>query len=78
MRTLYLSALPFRTDESAIRALAEPYGPIGRIQLFADWVNPSFEPYALIELEKIDDAVEGLDGMKIGNMHLRAHERPGQ
>lgn len=78
MRTLYLSALPFRTDENAIRALVEPYGPIGTIRLFADWQNPTHEPYALIEVEKIAEAVEGLDGKKIGNMHLRAHERPSQ
>jgi len=78
MRTLYLSALPFKTDEIAIHALVEPYGPVGQVQLFADWVNPTFEPYALIQVEKIAEAVEGLDGMKIGNMHLRAHERPNQ
>jgi len=78
MRTLYLSALPFKTDESSIRSLVEPFGPIGRIELFADWVNPTFEPYALIEVDKITEAVEELDGMKIGNMHLRAHERSGQ
>lgn len=78
MKTLYLSALPYRTNEDSIRALAEPYGPVGRIQLFADWENPTFEPYALIEIERIAEAVEGLDGMKIGNMHLRAHERPSQ
>lgn len=76
MRTLYLSALPFRTDEGALRHLVEPYGPIGSIELHADWINPTYEPYALIQVEKITEAVEGLDGMKIGNMHLRAHERP--
>jgi hypothetical protein len=78
MRTLYLSALPFRSDEKSIRDLVNPYGPIGRIELHADWENPTFEPYALVELEKIGEAVENLDGMKIGSMHLRAHERPGQ
>jgi len=75
MRTLYLSALPFRTDESAIRKLVSEFGPIGNVRLHADWQNPTFEPYALVELERIAEAVEALDGLKIGNMHLRAHER---
>lgn len=77
MKTLYLSALPFRSDENSIRKLVEGYGPVTSVKVFADWDNPTFEPYALVELEKIAEAVEGLDGMKIGTMHLRAHERPG-
>lgn len=75
MRTLYLSALPFKTDETSIRSLVERFGPIGRLELFADWENPRFEPYALVEIEHVDEAVEALDGFKIGNLYLRAHER---
>jgi RNA recognition motif-containing protein len=74
-RTLYLSALPFRTDDRSVRALVEPYGKVHSLELYADWVNPTHEPYALVRMENIDEAARALDGRRIGNAYLRAHER---
>lgn len=75
MKTLYLSALPFRADEKLIRELVAPFGKIGRVAVHADWQEPTFEPYALVEMEDPGPAVEALDGKKIGATQLRAHER---
>lgn len=73
MKTVYIGALPFRATEKTIRELVQPYHPEGELKVFADWVNPTFEPYALVTLRDAERAVEELDGFKIGSIHLRVH-----
>ncbi|MCP3869304.1 MAG: RNA-binding protein [Gammaproteobacteria bacterium] len=77
MATIYISSLPFRADETFIRNLFSPYGDVLSIDLHADWVNPTHEPYAYVELETPDpeSAVDALDGQKFGQNHIRVHRR---
>jgi RNA recognition motif-containing protein len=77
MVTIFISSLPFRADEAFIRDLFSPYGRVVSIDLHADWVNPTHEPYAYVDLDATDPqlAVDALDGQKFGQNHIRVHER---
>jgi RNA recognition motif-containing protein len=77
MTTIFISSLPFRADEKFIRELFAPHGRVVSVELHADWVNPTYEPYAYVELETPDPkrAVDALDGQKFGQNHIRVHER---
>ena len=77
MTTLFISSLPFRADEAFIRDLFGPYGKVLSVELHADWVNPTHEPYAFVDLDAPDPerAVDALDGQKFGQNHIRVHER---
>ena len=77
MTTIFISSLPFRADEGFIRDLFSPYGKVLSVDLHADWVNPTYEPYAIVDLDAPDPkpAVDALDGQKFGQNHIRVHER---
>lgn len=77
MATIYISSLPFKTDEAFIHNLFSPFGRVVSVALHADWVNPTFEPYAHVELETLDpqSAIFELDGKKFGQHHIRVHQR---
>jgi RNA recognition motif-containing protein len=77
MTTIFISSLPFRADEGFIRNLFSPFGKVMSIDLRADWVSPTYEPYAYVELDAPDakSAVDALDGQKFGQNHIRVHER---
>ena len=77
MVTIFISSLPFRADEAFIRDLFSPYGRVVSIDLHADWVNPTHEPYAYVDLDATDPqlAVDALDGQKFGQNHIRVHEK---
>jgi RNA recognition motif-containing protein len=51
MSTIFISSLPFRADEAFIRDLFSPYGRVVSVDLHADWVNPTHEPYAYVDLD---------------------------
>jgi len=67
MATIFISSLPFRADEAFIRNLFSPYGRVVSVDLHADWVNPTHEPYAYVDLETSDPklAVDALDGKNL-------------
>ncbi len=71
---LFVGALPFGSTEDSIRKLFEPFGPVLRVTVKADWENPTFEPHAFVALKNIKDAIAKMDGKKIGNTYLRVHE----
>jgi len=75
MATIFISSLPFQADEAFIRKLFEPYGKVLSVDLHADWVNPTREPYAHVELDTPDPkgAVDALDGQKFRQNHIRVH-----
>jgi len=77
MATIFISSLPFRADEAFIRNLFSPFGRVVSVDLHADWVNPTHEPYAYVDLETSDPklAVDALDGQKFGQNHIRVHKR---
>ena len=77
METIYISSLPFRADEKYIRELFAPHGTVRSVELHADWVDPKYEPYALVEVETDDvkKVVDALDGRKIGRTYIRVHKR---
>lgn len=77
METVYISSLPFKTDEAFIQKLFSPFGKVVSVALHADWVNPTFEPYAYVELETSDlqRAIDELDGKKFAQHHIRVHKR---
>lgn len=77
METIYISSLPFRADEKTIRELFSPFTSVKAIDLHADWVNPTYEPYALVEIDTDDvkKVVDALDGKKIGRTYIRVHKR---
>ncbi len=75
--TIYISSLPFGANEARIRALFNPFGRVHGVELHADWIRPTYEPYALVEMESedIEGLVEALDGLKIGRTYIRVHKR---
>jgi len=73
-RVVSVSALPFRMQEDALRALFEPYGSVHSVTIHADWLNPSREPCAQIQMENAGDAIRELDGKQVGLTHLRVNE----
>jgi RNA recognition motif-containing protein len=77
MPTIFISSLPFRADENFIRNLFSDYGKVVSVELHADWVNPTHEPYAYVELDTTNPelAVNALDGQKFGQNHIRVHQR---
>ena len=77
MTTIFISSLPFRADDVFIRDLFSPFGKVLSVDLHADWVNPTHEPYAFVDLDAPDPkpAVDALDGQKFGQNHIRVHER---
>ena len=75
MGTLFIGAIPFRSDEATIRKLVEPYGKVKSVEVHADWNSPTHEPYALIEMDSVRQAAVALDGEKVGPTYLRVHER---
>ena len=77
MSVLFVSSLPFKADEKVLQDLISSYCDIESIELFADWVNPTHEPYAHVYV-KTDDMkklVDNLDGIKVGHVHMRFHEK---
>jgi RNA recognition motif-containing protein len=77
METIYISSLPFKADADYIRNLFSPFGTVRNVELHADWVRPTYEPYALVEIETDDvkKVVDSLDGKKIGRTYIRVHKR---
>jgi hypothetical protein len=77
VETIYISSLPFRADEGFIRNLFGPFGRVHAVDLHADWVKPTFEPYAHVtmELDDVGPIVDALDGRKIGRTYIRVHRR---
>ncbi len=59
MTTIFISSLPFRADEGFIRGLFGPFGNVVSVEFHADWVNPTYEPYAYVELDALDPGVAG-------------------
>jgi RNA recognition motif-containing protein len=76
MAKIFISSLPFGADESFVRNLFEPFGQASKIELHADWVHPTYEPFAHVELaaEHVARAIDELDGKKFGQNHIRVHE----
>jgi hypothetical protein len=77
MSVLYVSSLPFKTDEKILRDIISPHCEIESIELFADWVNPTYEPYAhvFVKTDNIEKVLYALDGLKVGHVHMRFHEK---
>lgn len=77
MAKIYISSLPFKADEKYIRDLFAPFADVLGVEMHADWINPTFEPYALVEVEteNVDKIVESLDGRKIGRTYIRVHRK---
>jgi hypothetical protein len=73
LKTIYIGALPFKATEELILKLVAPFKPLGPVRVYADWINPTFEPYALVQLELAEEAIKKLDGHQIGSTHLRVH-----
>ena len=73
MQTLFVSALPFKATEAELRTLFEQYGRVQSVEIFADWVDASFEPYAHIRMDQPDEAIEALDGKIIGSTYIRVN-----
>lgn len=78
MKTIFIGALPFKTSAEFLLKLVSQYEPIGPVQIFADWENPTHEPFALVQVKRAAEAVEDLDGYKIGSAHLRVHVKEEQ
>lgn len=78
---IYVSSLPFNTNKQDLVKLFEKFGSVSAVEIFADWQNPTHEPYAYVtltgnNLEQVEsDAIEELDGIKIGRTHLRVHKK---
>ncbi|MCB9025721.1 MAG: RNA-binding protein [Bdellovibrionaceae bacterium] len=73
MKKVYIGALPFGSNENFVKELVKDYGPDSFIEVHADWINPTYEPHAIVQLHDFERAVEELDGKKYGETHLRVH-----
>lgn len=77
IKTIFIGALPYKTTVQFLAQTFQPFGIVGEIKIFANWENPTHEPYALITVNQPQQAVEQRDGFRIGSSHLRVHINQG-
>ena len=77
MKYFFVGSLPFGANEKYVNSLFSPYGEVKSIEMHVDWSEPKDEPHAIVEVDTNQDEkiVDELDGIKIGQTHLRVHPK---
>lgn len=77
MKSLFVGNMNFRTTESELRALFEPYGEITRLQVMTDRETGRSRGFAFVELAREEDAAKAiaeLNGTEFAGRALNVSE----
>src|ERR1700744_3320865 len=77
MKNLFVGNMSFRTTESDLRALFEPFGAITRIRVVNDRETGQPRGFAFVEMANDDEAakaIAALDGKDFGGRNLKVNE----
>lgn len=77
MKNLFVGNLSFQATESELRALFEPFGPVGRVHLAMDRETGRARGFGFVEMTNDDDArkaIAALDGKDLGGRKIKVNE----
>jgi len=77
MKNLFVGNMSFRTTESDLRTLFEPFGAITRIRVVNDRETGQPRGFAFVEMANDDEAtkaIAALDGKDFGGRNLKVNE----
>ena len=77
MKNLFVGNLSFQTTESDLRALFEPFGPLGRVHVPTDRETGRVRGFAFVEMTNDEDAkkaIAALDGKEVGGRNVKVNE----
>jgi len=77
MKSLFVGNLSFKTTESELRTLFEPFGQLGRIHVPTDRENGRPRGFAFVEMMNDDaaqQAIAGLNGKVVSGRNINVNE----
>ncbi|HEV2421480.1 MAG TPA: RNA-binding protein [Candidatus Acidoferrales bacterium] len=77
MKNLFVGNLNFQTTESDLRALFEPFGPVGRVHMAMDRETGRARGFGFVEMTNDDDAakaIAALEGKDVGGRKIKVNE----
>ena len=77
MKNLYIGNMSFKTTESELRAMIEPFGTVTRIHMAMDRETGRPRGFAFVEMANDDEAakaIAGLNGKEVDGRSLKVNE----
>jgi RNA recognition motif-containing protein len=77
MKSLFVGNMSFRTTESELRALFEPFGQVTRVHMAMDRETGRARGFAFVEMPNDAEAakaIAGLDGKEADGRNLKVNE----
>jgi len=77
MKNLFVGNMSFKTTESDLRVLFEPFGQITRVHVAMDRETGRTRGFAFVEMandEEAAKAIAALDGKEVGGRNLKVNE----
>ena len=77
MKNIFVGNLGFAETESSVRALFEPYGSVGRVNLITDRDTGRSRGFAFVEMNdaaEADRAISALNGAGVNGRKLNVNE----
>ena len=77
MKKLFVGKLAYKTTESELRSLFEPYGPVKSVKIITDMETGRSRGFGFVELEddsRAAEAVEQLNGQNVGGFEIVVNE----
>ena len=77
MKNIFVGNLDFSATESSVRALFEPYGKVGRVNVVTDRYSDRSRGFAFVEMTEpaeADRAIAALDGANLEGRALNVNE----
>jgi RNA recognition motif-containing protein len=77
MKNLFVGNMSFRTTESDLNALFQPFGQVGRVHIAMDRETGRARGFAFVEMpndEEAAKAMAALDGKEYGGRNLKVNE----
>jgi RNA recognition motif-containing protein len=77
MKSVFVGNMSFQTTETDLRALFQPFGQVGRINIVMDRETGRARGFAFVEMPNDAEAakaIAALDGKEIGGRNLKVNE----
>lgn len=75
MERLFVGGIPFQSTQSDLETFLSKFGKVEKVELHADWINPTFEPYAIAFCKKEHkNSVLQADNKRMGTWPLKVNE----
>jgi len=77
MKKLYVGNLSYRTSENDLRQAFGKYGIVDQVSIVTDRETGRSKGFAFVEMQndnEADDAIQGLNGMELGDRALTVNE----